>query len=351
MEGAYWDESACYRFAGDQVDALETATNELHRMCLDAAKFVVRENRFAQLGIAPAAATLIQTSLENNEPSVYGRFDFCYDGTSPPKLLEYNADTPTALFEASVVQWHWLKDCYPAADQFNSIHEKLIERWKQIGARLPKSDVVYFACVKDHLEDFSTTEYLRDTAAQAGLATAPVFIEDIGLDEPRGIFVDDQNSPIHTVFKLYPWEWMLAEEFGEAALGHPWRIIEPPWKMLLSNKGLLAILWELYPDHPNLLPTFFDPAPFGSTYVKKPLLSREGANVSVVQGALAQESAGAYGAEGFVYQAFHPLPAFNGHHAVIGSWIVGSEAAGIGIREDKTLVTQNTSRFVPHFFE
>jgi glutathionylspermidine synthase len=118
--------------------------------------------------------------------------------------------------------------------------------------------------------------------------------------------------------------------------------------MILSNKGILAILWELFPDHPNLLPAYFDDALL-EAYARKPLLSREGANVSLVLfGQTVAETRGDYGDEGFVYQALAPLPIFDGSSAVIGSWVVAGEPAGVGIRESDGPITGNTSRFVPH---
>jgi glutathionylspermidine synthase len=80
------------------------------------------------------------------------------------------------------------------------------------------------------------------------------------------------------------------------------------------------------------------------------LYSREGANVSITTGGQTLEQPGEYGDEGFIWQAYHPLPRFGGNYPVIGSWIVGEEAAGIGIREDDSPITKNSSRFVPHYF-
>jgi glutathionylspermidine synthase len=60
---------------------------------------------------------------------------------------------------------------------------------------------------------------------------------------------------------------------------------------------------------------------------------------------------GQYGAEGFIYQELCTLPNFSDNYPVIGSWIIGQEAAGIGIREANTLITDNKSRFVPHLIE
>jgi glutathionylspermidine synthase len=120
--------------------------------------------------------------------------------------------------------------------------------------------------------------------------------------------------------------------------------------MLLSNKGLLPILWELFPDHPNLLPASFDAGRIHGDYVVKPLLSREGANVVIHRGGETIAADGDYGAEGCIYQAYTPIPRFGDDYVTIGAWIVGDEPAGIGMREDATPITRNTSRFVPHYF-
>ena len=123
------------------------------------------------------------------------------------------------------------------------------------------------------------------------------------------------------------------------------------FKTLLSNKGLLPILWELFPNHPNLLPCFESGEPLRGNYVQKPKLGREGANVTVVrQGQGAEANGGEYGSEGFVYQALAPLADFDGNHPVLGLWIIHHEPAGLGIREDRRQIIGNLSRFVPHLF-
>lgn len=353
MDGTYWDESACYAFSAEQIDRLEAVSGEMHAMCLAAADTVVRERRFAEFAIPEPFHDLVAESWNARQPSLFGRFDFSWDGRGEPRLLEYNADTPTALLEASVVQWHWLEDTRPDADQFNSLHEKLIARMRTLAeAGFGRT---HFACVKDSEEDLGNTEYLRDCALQAGIDARRLFIEDLGWDPAGRGFVDLDGRPVEALFKLYPWEWLARESFGAHLPQQPCRMLEPAWKMLLSNKALLVVLWELYYGHPNLLPAYFSPARLGAEHVRKPLLSREGANVSVSgrAGALAAPAPepGPYGAEGHVYQGYAPLPDFGGRYPVIGAWIVGDQAAGMGIREDDTPITRNTSRFVPHYFD
>jgi glutathionylspermidine synthase len=351
MGGTYWDESACYAFSGEEIDRLEEITAELHQRCLAAVEHVVRERRFREFAIPEAFHDLVAASWREREPTLFGRFDLSWDGNGEPKLLEYNADTPTALLEASVVQWQWLEDLKPDADQFNSLHEKLIERWLALKSPL-EGQKLHVACVQDSPEDLGNMEYLRDCALQAGWDARQIYIEDLGWNGAQ--FVDLDEAPVETLFKLYPWEWLTREEFGQHLLKRPARLIEPAWKMLLSNKALLVVLWELNYAHPNLLPAYFDERRFAGEYARKPLLAREGANVTLRRRdgthLSTLEQPGDYGAEGFVYQGLAPLPGFDGRYAVIGSWIVGEQPAGIGIREDDSPITRNSSRFVPHYF-
>ena len=348
IDGVYWDERAAYRFSAAEIDTLEAATAELHARCIEAVARVIERRDYARFQIPEPFHALIERSWADGDKSLYGRFDLSWNGTGEPKMLEYNADTPTALLEASVVQWYWLQDVLPDADQFNSLHEKLIERWKAMRGELPADARIYFSGDPDSAEDQGNLEYLRDTAIQAGLDARAIAIADIGWDGQR--FVDLEERNIAALFKLYPWEWMVREEFGRFLLKGTAKLIEPPWKMLLSNKAILPILWEMFPDHPNLLAASFEAGRFATDYVKKPLYSREGANVTIESATRREAADGNYGAEGFIWQAYHALPQFDGNYTVIGSWIVGEEPAGIGIREDASAITRNTSRFVPHYF-
>ncbi len=342
----YWDESAYYKFTLAQIDTIEDATNELYGMCLKGAEHIIQKNLFSKIGIREKDVPLIKKSWESDDPSMYGRFDFIYDGADKPKLLEFNADTPTALLEASVVQWFWMKEVFPDMDQFNSIHEKLEQFWSE----LKTDDTVYFSCVKGSEEDFGNVAYIRDVATQAGHNTKHIFIDHIGWRSKAEKYVDLNNDAINVIFKLYPWEWMMNEEFAQHLAKRPWTVIEPAWKSMLSNKGILPVLWELYPDHPNLLPAYFDNR-FTDNYVQKPIFSREGSNIRIVKNGNVIEQDGTYGSEGYIFQQYHPVPEFDGNFTTIGSWIINGEAAGIGIREDKTEITMNSSRFIPHIFE
>ena len=350
MDGRYWDERACLRFDSAEIDKLEQVTEELHAMCLSAVSHILAADRFDALAVPQAYREYVARSWQSGEPSLYGRFDLSYDGRGEPKLLEYNADTPTSLIESAVAQWDWLQDVRPGHDQFNSLHDKLIERWRLIQAKLARGATTHFSCVGSNREDRANLEYLRDTALQAGIDAEFIALEDLGWDERAERFVDMDDSPIAVLFKLYPWEWMVREAFGAHLARSGLRIVEPPWKMLLSNKGLLPILWELFPGHPNLLPAYFEPGRIPGDFVEKPLYSREGENVTIHSRGGTRHALGGYGAEGYIYQALAPLPNLGGGFVVLGSWIVGDQPAGLCVREDSSPITRNTSRFLPHYF-
>lgn len=346
----YYNEQAAYQFEEREVLHLEKATAEIFTMCLEVADHVIQKKLYKEFCIPQQFEHFIEQSWKEDLPSFYGRFDLAYnDGQI--KLLEFNADTPTSLLEASVIQWYWLQDYNKEYDQFNSLHEGLVAHLKECKEWL-RPGLLYFSSVKDSVEDFMTVKYLQDCASQAGIDTDFIYIDEISLNEDYK-FATEDNRPIQNIFKLYPWEWMFGEEFGPY-LSHnrdETRWIEPPYKAILSNKMLLVYLHKLFPRSPYILPCFFESDGGLSYYVKKPVFSREGANVSIIKdGQLIEEEKGDYGSEGFIYQQFASLPNFDGHNAVIGSWIVGGNPAGIGIRESSNLITNNGSRFCPHFF-
>lgn len=348
----YWDESAYYQFSLQQIEHdLEQPTEELHQMALDlVADIVTSEQQLQQLAIPEQFWQAVRDSWQSQQPHLYGRMDFSYNGSGPAKLLELNYDTPTSLYETGFFQWVWLEDqlmrgALPqGADQFNSLQDKLQQAFAELNLAQP----FYFASVADSTEDRGTVDYLMDIALQAGVNCRYIQLEQLG--DIDGQLVDLDGFPIQGLFKLYPWEFMLQEEFASTVISSQTQFIEPLWKCLLSNKGILPMLWQKYQGHPNLLPTFFDD---GSTlkhgWVRKPLFSREGANIELVtnSGKLFKQD-GPYTDSGYIRQELAPLPKFADSYALIGSWVVADSAAGICIREDNSLITKDSSRFLPH---
>jgi glutathionylspermidine synthase len=352
----YWIDGAAYAFSLDEIEEqIEAPTEALHALCMELVADVVEDERALQaLAIPPDQFDLVRDSWRGGDRHIYGRFDLAYDGTGPARLLEYNADTPTSIFEAAWFQHNWLIDQVDAGvlpqgtDQFNLLQECLIERF----AAFPPDRIFHFACAMANDEDRGTTTYLMDCAVQAGHAVELLDIDQIGIDA-EGRFTDPAERTIDRCFKLYPWEDMLRDPF--AVHLKPGVFVEPAWKAILSNKGILPMLWRMYPGHPNLLPAWFSDDPRAGQCpraVIKPQFSREGENVTIREhGRIVEQAGGDYADGRQIVQAYAPLFHADGLHAVLGSWVIGERAAGLGLREDPSRITQNLSRFVPHIIE
>jgi glutathionylspermidine synthase len=367
----YWDETAHWVFTSDEIDRLEQATNDAYAMVLDAVGHVI-DNKLLQLfGYDDLAIKLIEKSWKDEKNfTMYGRFDLAYSN-GQIKVLEFNGNTPTSLLEASVNQWFWLEEMFPEGDQFNSIHDRLVNVMRKINfAQRSKvrnghnyNSDLHLTCVVPNDEDQGTVAYFESVIREADANPKFIPITDITVKEEHyngvsqgQVFIDQDRQPIQTLLALYPWEWLLADDFGtklaQDVLANRVSVMEPAWKMVASNKRLLATLWELYPYNPLLLPTFTTPDELTGDYVKKPIFGREGQNVTIVEnGKTAESSTGFYDDDPFVFQEKTELLQADGNFAVIGSWIVEGESAGMGIRECNKLITDNTARFVPHRFE
>ncbi len=359
----YWDETSAYAFSLSEIENdIEDPCTALHAMCRDAVERVLSsEQLMGKMGIPDDHWDLIANSWAAKEPELYGRFDLAYDGNGPAKMLEYNADTPTSLYESASFQWLWLEQQLEAgvlpqgADQFNGIHEALVARFGQMFAR---NTDVHFAAITDAPEDYATVETLAWAAREAGLGAHYTDLEKLGVTA-TGQFADSENRVIGALFKLYPWEDMLRDPFAKHLAQSGCRFIEPAWKAILSNKAILPVLWQMHPNHPNLLPAYFEedlgqiPASVLQRHVIKPIFSREGQSVTIVENGVITEAAKShdYDAHPKIIQAYHALPNMDGMHPVIGAWIVGETCAGMGLREDSSRITQDLSRFKPHFIE
>lgn len=354
----YWDERAYWSLSLREIeDEIEDPSTEIYAMCKDlVAEAVESQELMERLCIPDGMRDLVRASWRRGDPSLYGRFDFAYDGTGPAKMLEFNADTPTSIYETAFFQWRWLEDAIAlglvpeGADQFNRLHEALMERFT---ALVRPGGLIHFSSDADHIEDRQTVLYLEDIAQQAGLQPKFIAIDKIGVDR-SGQFVDEEMTVIDTLFKLFPWEDLMRSAYDEQLARSHTRFLEPAWKAVLSNKAMLPLLWERHRGHRNLLPCAFADSPEGRTiaagqHARKPYFSREGADIWLFDGKDSHAGpAQGYGEEGHIVQAYARLASVDGQHAVIGSWIVGDEAVAMSIREDASPITRDLARFLPH---
>ena len=359
----YWVEDRYYQFSREEIEQIDAASEQLHDMCISAIEHVFRNDLLDRFGVPRQYHRLLRHSWETDKTYLYGRFDFSWGGgkdSKAPKMLEYNAQTPTSLFEAAVVAWDWMRQnvdlgCLPKhSDQFNLLDEQLIVQFERLlVTKQPELPVLHFIVCEDSAEDLRTVQYLAACAEEAGWETVITDVNEIQLTVDHK-FADHESRLIYNMFMLYPYEFALLDDYAQYIEGSGVTFIEPLWKVLLSSKALLPILWELYPGHENLLPCYYSDDPRSATIVdkvKKPIYSREGANITIEFGEESVESSGGnYGEEGFITQQYWPLASFGHGRCVIGSWIIGRVAAGLSVRESKSRITDDVARFVPHIF-
>ncbi len=356
----YWREDVAYAFTKAQSEKIEKATNEVHSMCVESLSDLIKKGDLSRIFIPNHIQSLVEESFKNKDFHVYGRFDFSWNGNGEPKMLEYNADTPTSLLEASIAQWHWRADVYPQYSQFNNIHNALVNRWAEFKKQC-KLNFIHLGCFFESQEDVGNVRYMEECCRQAGLETRLFHMPRMGVDA-EGNYLDDEDFIIEGIFKLYPWEMFFEEDLFLEYSKRKTHWIEPIWKAGLSNKAILPVLWENYPNHPNLLEAHFSKDKMISkNFVKKPVLSREGCNIDIFKNNEKIESIdGIYKDSGYIYQDYCQVASFDSQektgwlsvdkvYTSIGSWVVGDKAVGISLREDISQVTKNTAYFVPHY--
>ena len=299
----YWLDGAAYLFSMEEIERdIEGPSQELHEMCLELVGEVAEsEGTLARLAIPEGQRDLVRESWRAGDRHLYGRFDLAYDGTGPAKLLEYNADTPTSIFEAAHFQHDWLIDRIEAgdlpedADQLNLLQESLVEAF----GTFDTAPIFHFACWTKSEEDRGTATYLMDCAVQAG-HRAELHRHPRHRRGCAGALHGHVGARHRPLLQALPLGGHVSRTLRGASC-RPGVFVEPAWKAVLSNKAMLALLWERHPGHPNLLPTYLEGDPAGAALeraVSKPFFSREGENVTLLEhGAEVDATKGDYGAE------------------------------------------------------
>jgi glutathionylspermidine synthase len=342
----YWIEDACFELSADEADALRNAARTCETLVRAAVSRAISDPaHLARLGLSNALARLAQISWQRGDPSLLGRFDFAWDGVNAPKLLEYNADTPTALYEAAEAQAEWVARNRAVA-QFNNVHQRLIATFRTLAPAVPEGGCLHVTSRHQAFDTTATAAYVADCAEQAGIKTNTLDVSEIGLKGGR--LVDLEEHPITHLFKLYPWEWLANENATFFAALDEIGVLEPAWRAVASSKGVLVDLWEAAPECPYLLPTFWRESALTGDRVGKPVFGRQGANVVARFDGDERVNDGPYAREPLVWQARAAMPTFDGLTPVFGVWVIGGEVCGIGIREDRSTITGPRANFIPH---
>ncbi len=352
----------------DEAEAFYEATNELYEMFSEAGQYVIDNDLFHELNIPFNLVEVIKESWQNDVHwHLYSRFDLAggIDG-KPIKLIEFNADTPTSLFETAIIQWAMLKkNGLDEMSQFNNLYEALKDNFKRIitlDSDIEKFEEHYsklgwkilFSSISSSSEDINTTKLLENIASEAGFNTDFEFIENVQFSDD-GIFKNDELFEFW--FKLIPWEDIAIQE-SELALilteiikNQKAIVFNPAYTLIFQSKAFMKILWDLYPNHPLLLETSFEPLK-GKKYVEKRAFGREGANTKIVNvdGSIDTQTSGDYDGHKAIYQEFYEFPQdAKGDYYQAGVFYA-YEACALGFRRGGKILN-NMSKFVGHIIE
>jgi glutathionylspermidine synthase len=343
------------------------ASNALYEMFIEAGQHIIDNDLFEEIGIPENLVEMIKASWDDDDWHLYGRFDLAggIDG-QPIKLIEFNADTPTSLFETAIIQWAVLKmNKLDEESQFNNIYESIRDNFKRMITEddgLDKFDEYYnnesilFSAVRDLPEDEQTTRLLEKMAQDAGFKTSFCYMDQVGFLEQGGVYNEDDER-FDMWFKLWPWENIAADEpeltdlLSEIANNRKSVIINPAYTLLFQSKGILKILYDLFPDSPYLLPTSYEPLE-GVKQVVKPIFGREGENITILSenGDVEQETAGEYDHHPVIYQAFVEFPKDEKGDIYQAGVFYAWEGCGLGFRRGNEIL-DNMASFVGHIIQ
>ncbi len=348
----------------EEAEAYSDAGNELYDMYIEAGEYVIDNNLFHEIGIPFNLVEQVKETWEDDVHwHLYGRFDLAggIDG-KPIKLLEFNADTPTAVFETAIVQWAILKqNDLEEESQFNTLYEALVDNFKRLvtlDESIEEFDERYdgwkflFTSIKDNTEEENTVRLMQHIAEEAGYITEFAYIDEIEFGQEDGIVYQDETYELW--FKLIPWEDIafdepdLAMQLGNIIHHQKAIIFNPAYTLMFQCKGILKILWDLYPNHPLLLESSFEPLK-DQKQIVKPVFGREGESITILDedGSILAKKEGDYANHKMVYQAYTQLPTDQTGASYQAGLFYVYESCALGFRKGG-LILDNMSKFVGH---
>ncbi|MEN6623026.1 MAG: glutathionylspermidine synthase family protein, partial [Smithella sp.] len=301
---------------------------------------------------------------DDSQFHLLGRFDLAGGlDNLPVKLIEFNADTPSLIFEVALVQWLLLKyNKLPEENQYNNLYEAIKENFCRLREQNPifsKQDNriphALFSCFEEAgEEDENTVRLIEEIAYEAGFITGFEYIEKVFFGVEEGI-LDKEGNAFNYWFKLLPYEFIctyepeLAVVLTEILRRKRCILLNPPYTLLFQSKGIMKVLWDLFPNHPLLLETDFKPLA-GKKCVEKRTFSREGANIRILdaEGNVISARDGEYDSCGKIYQAWAELPSDEEGRLYQAGVFFSYEACGLGFRCEKGII-HNHSQFAGHY--
>lgn len=362
-----------FRLSASVEQELRRATNELHLMFLHATQAVLQDDALlARFNIPGSLWPRLRKSWENRRGQIItGRFDFAVSERGI-KVYEYNADSASCHMEAGRVQGLWANHfgVTEGEDSGSGLYPELVAAWAASGV---EGMLHIMQDVND--EETYHAEYIQAAAREAGLPCRIIKgVAGLGWND-AGEIVDAEGTPIRFVWKTWAWETALDQiraecEEDDASSGlrtgaeprKPPRLVdvllrpevmvyEPFWTLIPSNKAILPLLWQIFPDHPYLLDSRYElTADLQQRgYVSKPIAGRCGFNISLFDKHenLLKETSGRFDTQDHVYQELWKLPEIDGYRTQVCTFAVRGKYAGSCVRVDRSLIITRDSELLP----
>jgi glutathionylspermidine amidase/synthetase len=355
-------------------DELIRATGELHGLFMHATDHVLRDEALlARFNLPRALWPKIHESWNNRlNQMITGRFDFA---VSPRgiKVYEYNADSAACHMECGKIQGRWAEHygCEVGRDPGESLHDELVDAWRASDVESP----LHIMQDRDPEETYHAL-FMKETLEAAGIECRILQgVEGLSWDT-KGNILDPDGQPIRWVWKTWAWETALDQiraecgddpeklrnyKPGQRHAGAP-RLVdvllrksvmvyEPLWTLIPSNKAILPVLFQLFPECPYLLRTSFELT--GSLreqgYVAKPIVGRCGSNIQIHdrEAGLIEQTSGAFEHQAQIFQELHRLPVVAGYNIQISTFTAAGAWAATCLRADRSLILSQTSDNMP----
>lgn len=253
-----------YELEEKKAEAYYEAANELYDMYVEAVDHIIDNDLFFDVGIPFNLVEVIKKSWENDVHwHIYGSFSF----NENLKLLGFNADSPSYLYETALAQYEKLKENGINEEaQFNEVYEKISDNFKRLITLFDDTSEfeeryddwsILFSSLADNEEDERAINFLKQMAEDAGFNTGFEYLQNTQLSED-GVS-DSEDNEYEYWYKHYKWEEM---SYNEPELlttlttimnNQKAIILNPAYTAVFESKGMLKILRELYPDSPYLI--------------------------------------------------------------------------------------------------
>ena len=398
LPGAGTEEYAIYgalKISRAHAATLRTASSRLYQLMTRLASILQRadDQVLLDIGIPPAALPYCHIIMPEMPAVMCGRFEFAMT-TEGPKLLEFNAETPTFVVELFHINGQVCTDFglvdpnVQCKDQLmQAIHSSINAGIAWVGPHPERSSSVVFSAYADRQEERGTTEFYRHLLEREG--SLPYRTSFCGLNELRVThygLLTAQGEPVDVLYKLYPTEHLIEDEapdgtpvglaLMELVRKRRLAVINPPVAFLLQNKGLLALLWAMHLAQSELfipeehtwieqyvLPTYLDAHDaygqpiFTEPYVVKPVYGREGASITIRSGhdVIEHSEQNLYDGQTMIHQLYTALPTTSIQtedgpsevSLVHNCFVVGGVPSAIGVRACRKLIFDDNSYFLP----